>query len=170
MGEIQVFCPGGHFESLDRNLPAWTGICPLLSGHFHVHVDRNLPAFFFLVSACPTFDLLVLFFKFARFFLNLPAFFEFSRLYTRTRVCPLFLVMACPTFDFEFDEGEVMEPPKKKSRFVTVSEVELDELDRKRVPDSTRKTTQKWIKALTEYCKDKGVTCDLSTIGKERAR
>ena len=40
--------------------------------------------------------------------------------------------MACPTFDFEFDEEEVMEPPKKKSRFVTVSEVELDELDRKR--------------------------------------
>ena len=75
--------------------------------------------------------------------------------------------MACPTFDFEFDEEEVMEPPKKKSRFVTVSEVELDELDRKRVPDSTRKTTQKWIKALTEYCKDKGVTCDLSRIGKE---
>ena len=51
--------------------------------------------------------------------------------------------MACPTFDFEFDEEEVMEPPKKKSRFVTVSEVELDEMDRKRVPDSTRKTTQK---------------------------
>ena len=65
--------------------------------------------------------------------MNLPAFFEFSRLYRR-EFARLFLVMACPTFDFEFDEEEVMEPPKKKSRFVTVSEVELDELDRKRVP------------------------------------
>ena len=94
-GKFKSSARAGIFESLDRNLPAWTGICPLLSGHFDVHVDRNLPALFFLVSACPTFDLLVLFFKFARFFLNLPAFLNFPAYIDAS--LPAFLVMACPT-------------------------------------------------------------------------
>ena len=78
-GKFKSSALAGIFESLDRNLPAWTGICPLLSGHFHVHVDRNLPVFFFFSFGLPNvwfarsvFWICPLLFEFARFFWIFP--------------------------------------------------------------------------------------------------
>ena len=51
--------------------------------------------------------------------------------------------MARPSFELAFDEEIIEAPPKKIFRFASVDEASMDKLDMKRVPDATRKTTDR---------------------------
>ena len=75
--------------------------------------------------------------------------------------------MIAPTFELIL-EGESMEaPPRKLTRFASIDDAGMDELDRKRVPDSTRQTTDKWLRIANDYFAEKRIVCDFATIGKE---
>ena len=74
--------------------------------------------------------------------------FKQARKESGTPFRPLFfLEMARPSFELAFDEEMPIEaPPKKISRFASVDEASMDMLDKKRVPDATRRTTEKWLR------------------------
>ena len=63
--------------------------------------------------------------------------------------------MARPSFELAFDEEIIEAPPKKIFRFASVDEASMDKLDMKRVPDATRKTTEKWLGIAKQYFEEK---------------
>ena len=78
-----------------------------------------------------------------------------------------FLEMARPSFELAFDEEIIEAPPKKIFRFASVDEASMDKLDMKRVPDATRKTTEKWLRIAKQYFEEKQIECDFRTVAKE---
>ena len=75
--------------------------------------------------------------------------------------------MARPSFELAFDEEIIETPPKKIFRFASVDEASMDKLDMKRVPDATRKTTEKWLRIAKQYFEEKQIECDFRTVAKE---
>ena len=81
-----------------------------------------------------------------------------------------FLEMARPSFELAFDEEIIEAPPKKIFRFSSVDEASMDKLDMnmmKRVPDATRKTTEKWLRIAKQYFEEKQIECDFRTVAQE---
>ena len=66
--------------------------------------------------------------------------------------------------ELELEDSEAMEPPLKQNRFATVDEDEIDQLLKDRVPLSTRHTTEKWLRVIEAYLKEKGTTVDFGTV------
>ena len=59
------------------------------------------------------------------------------------------------------------ERPLKVERFATISEEEVQELVRDRVPESTRRATDKWLRILQDYLREKGVSCDFASVSSQ---
>ncbi len=57
-------------------------------------------------------------------------------------------------------EETCQEPPVKVARFASVSDDDLVELVRDRVPQTTRRTTEKWVRIIHMYLSAKNITCD----------
>ena len=55
------------------------------------------------------------------------------------------------------------EPPAKKPRFASVTEDALEEIQTNRVAKSTRMSTEKWMKVVFEYLREKKIACDFRT-------
>ena len=58
------------------------------------------------------------------------------------------------------------EPPAKKPRFASVTEDALEEIQTNRVAKSTRMSTEKWMKVVFEYLREKRIACDFRTVAK----
>ena len=72
-----------------------------------------------------------------------------------------FLAMEKPLLELELEDSEAMEPPLKQTRFATVDEDEIDQLLKDRLPLSTSRTTEKWLRVIEAYLKEKGIAVDL---------
>ncbi len=66
-----------------------------------------------------------------------------------------------------FEEPHNDAPPPKKARFATCGREEMDRIVDQRVPASTKQTTEKWLRVVDEYMKEKGMVWDLRTAKEE---
>ena len=68
------------------------------------------------------------------------------------------------TPNFELSLRDV-EHPSKMPRFASLTDDEVSDMLSKRVPESTRQSTTKWLRAFQLYLNEKGIEFDLSTGG-----
>ncbi len=73
---------------------------------------------------------------------------------------------ATPNFclDLEEESMALAEPSAMKRSFATITEVGKTNLDTNRVSMATRQATDKWLRAVCDYVKEKKIACDLATI------
>ena len=81
--------------------------------------------------------------------------------------------MAVPQFCLNFQDEDslerpVMKPPAKR-RFGSATEADLAEIDENRCPESTKNTTQKWLRVVRSYMEEKGIDLNFKTVSAENS-
>eukprot|EP00117_Sycon_ciliatum_P031830 scpid108978/ scgid24826/ len=71
-----------------------------------------------------------------------------------------------PSFDLDVEDeamqGEVMEPPAKRSRFGSGTMDGVHTLIDTRTPASTKRTAETWLKVFNDFCSSRKLGIDLS--------
>ena len=62
---------------------------------------------------------------------------------------------------------EVEQIPAKRARFVSVADGDISEIIASRVPQTTKRATEGWMKVFADYCKAKDIAVDLKTVEAE---
>ena len=77
--------------------------------------------------------------------------------------------MSSPVFDLDFSTMDSnSEPKEKRPRFAqSLDEADIDVIIRDRCPANTRRTTEKWVKALDDFVREKQLSIDIESCSRE---